>query len=180
MPSFPGTVAVLLFAPVGVNTTPTGQGLVTGCPHPDSSTETTGSPRFLGNPLHACPALRPRWDLCARPLLRFGAAFRASDGVGSHENRNFEAQSHGPHARCLRFAGWVAPAPARLASGCLARRCRARGSSCSSRWVPYRRFLLRCFLLLQAFLAHRKFTVSAPREPDFLALTVNFGALARR
>jgi hypothetical protein len=51
---------------------------------------------------------------------------------------------------------------ARLASGCLARRCRAGGSSCSSRWVPYRRFLLRCFLLLQAFLAHQEFTVGGP------------------
>jgi hypothetical protein len=24
---------------------------------------------------------------------------------------NFEAQSHGPPTRCLRFAGWVAPPP---------------------------------------------------------------------
>jgi len=45
---------------------------------------TAGSPRFLGNPLCPCPALRPRWDLHARPLRRFGAAFRTSDNVGSH------------------------------------------------------------------------------------------------
>jgi len=64
-----------------------------------------------GEPLHACPVLRPRWDLRARPLPRFGAAFRNFDGVGSHVSSNFGAQSHGPHARCLRFAGWVAPAP---------------------------------------------------------------------
>ena len=45
---------------------------------------TAGSPRFLGNPLCPCPALRPRWDLHARPLRRFGAAFRSSHHVGSH------------------------------------------------------------------------------------------------
>ncbi len=44
-------------------------------------------------------------DLHARPLLRFGVAFRLLDGVGSHDRNNFEAQSHGPHTRCLRFVG---------------------------------------------------------------------------
>lgn len=31
---------------------------------------------------------------------------------------NFEAQLHGLHTRCLRFAFWVTPAYARLASDC--------------------------------------------------------------
>ena len=33
------------------------------------------------------------------------------DDVDSHNLLNFEAQSHGPFTRCLRFAGWVAPPP---------------------------------------------------------------------
>jgi hypothetical protein len=53
-------------------------------PRPVFIAGTTGSPRFLGNPLCPCPALRPRWDLHARPLRRFGAAFRSFYDVGSH------------------------------------------------------------------------------------------------
>jgi hypothetical protein len=33
------------------------------------------------------------------------------DDVDSHDSQNFEAQSHGPPTRCLRFAGWVTPPP---------------------------------------------------------------------
>jgi hypothetical protein len=33
------------------------------------------------------------------------------DDVDSHDLQHFEAQSHGPFTRCLRFAGWVAPPP---------------------------------------------------------------------
>lgn len=109
-------------------------------PHPDLSTEATGSPRFLGNPMRACPALRPRWDLCARPLPRVGAAFRLFNGVGSHKNRNFEARSHGPRARCLRFARRVTPSPRKTRFRLPARRCRA---GVSTRWVPIEGF---CFI----------------------------------
>jgi hypothetical protein len=45
------------------------------------------------------------------PLPRFDVAFRLFNSVGSRENSNFGAQSHGPPTRCLRFAGWVAPPP---------------------------------------------------------------------
>jgi len=38
-----------------------------------------------GTPLRTCPALRPRWDLCARPSRRFGAAFRHYYDVSSHD-----------------------------------------------------------------------------------------------
>ena len=41
-------------------------------------------------------------------LRRSGVAFRYLYGVGSRENNTFGAQSHGPHARCLRFAAEVA------------------------------------------------------------------------
>jgi hypothetical protein len=75
-----------------------------------------------GGPSHACPALRPRWDrgdgpVGHRPVGRLGIAFRDFDGVGSHDKLTFEAQSHGLHARCLRFAAGVAHVDARLASG---------------------------------------------------------------
>jgi hypothetical protein len=60
--------------------------------------------------LVACSALRPRWDLRARPLPRFGAAFRSEYGVCSHHSP-FGAQSHSPLPRCLRFAAWVTPSP---------------------------------------------------------------------
>ena len=39
------------------------RGLVSGLPFPVvCRTEMTGPPRFLGDPLSACPALRPRWN----------------------------------------------------------------------------------------------------------------------
>ena len=39
------------------------RGLVSGLPFPVVYwTEMTGPPRFLGDPLSACPALRPRWN----------------------------------------------------------------------------------------------------------------------
>ena len=41
-------------------------------------------------------------------LRRSGVAFRVFHRVGSRDNNPFEAQSHGPHARCLRFAAGVA------------------------------------------------------------------------
>ena len=41
---------------------------VSGSPGPASSTETTGPPRFLGNPHTNVPcSFRPRWDLDAMP-----------------------------------------------------------------------------------------------------------------
>ncbi len=49
--------------------------------------------------------------LRARPLPRFDVAFRLFDSVGSRENSNFGAQSHGPPIRYLRFAAWVTPPP---------------------------------------------------------------------
>lgn len=64
----------------------TGQGsLINQSPRSGS---TRGDDRALpgswGTRLHTCPARRPRRDLCARPLQRFGAAFRNSNNVGSH------------------------------------------------------------------------------------------------
>src|SRR4051812_38001811 len=70
-----------------------------------------GLPGSWGSPLDAFHALRPRWDLGARPLPRLGAAFRWFNGVGSHHRSisGLHRMAHGP--RCLRFAGWVTPYP---------------------------------------------------------------------
>jgi hypothetical protein len=73
-------------------------------------------PRFLEDPLRTCRALQPRWD--DRPLPRFGVVFPPFGRRRlSTITRNFEAQSHGPPIRCLRFARWVPHRHARLASG---------------------------------------------------------------
>ena len=91
---------------------------VCGAPTRKFTKEMKGSPRFLGNPMRACPALRPRRDRGTSPLQPLDVAFRLHDGVGSHK-RHFVAQSRSPHARCLRFAPAVTRRHARLASGCL-------------------------------------------------------------
>jgi len=101
LPSLPGSRVLL----------PTGLGFAVPIAPFGVSAGTTGSPRFLGNPLCPCPALRPRWDLHARPLRRFGAAFRSLHNVGSHNQPAFGALSHGLDTRCLRFASG-SPRPA--------------------------------------------------------------------
>ena len=73
--------------------------------------ETTGSPKFLGNP--DCPlahALRPRWDRRTLPLRCVGAAPGIVHDEGSRI-RTFEAQSHGFGTGCLRFAVQVTRTP---------------------------------------------------------------------
>ena len=61
------------------------------------------------------PALRPRWVRRARACSGRGPTCRASmlpsahfERRRLHDNSSFEAQSHGPRARCLRFAATVA------------------------------------------------------------------------
>jgi len=80
-------------------------------PQPLFQAETTGPPRFLGDPLWTCPALRPRRNLRARPSRPSGAAFRNTEIVGFRNQLTFEAQSRGLSTRCLRFAGWITPPP---------------------------------------------------------------------
>lgn len=58
--------------------------LVTRPPVAGRLVEKRGPPRFLGNPMRTCPALRPRWDLGTRSLRCVDAAFRQSHDVGSH------------------------------------------------------------------------------------------------
>lgn len=51
-------------------------------------------------------------------LRRFSATFRFTHSVGFHNIMPFGAQSHGPHAPCVRFAESVALPHATLGSGC--------------------------------------------------------------
>ena len=63
----------------------------------------TGSPRFLGNLLYTCPALRSRRNPTILPLRWLDAAFRWSQLVGFRIG-DFGTLSHGLCTRCLRFA----------------------------------------------------------------------------
>ena len=58
-----------------------------------------------------CPALRPRRDRPCQAITTWRCCPNLCDGKGSRNECNFGAQSHGFCNRCLRFAGWVTPAP---------------------------------------------------------------------
>ena len=66
------------------------------------------------------PALRPRRDQHYRDKAiaasRHGPTHSVPRGLSTRGN--FGARSHGISTRCLRFAPWVTPKDARLASGC--------------------------------------------------------------
>jgi len=83
---------------------PRAWGFVDRCPVRSPGGRRQGLPGSWGTPLCPRPALRPRWDLHARPSRRVGAASRYFDGVGSHDTAPFGAQSHGLRTRCRRFA----------------------------------------------------------------------------
>jgi hypothetical protein len=85
----------------------------------------------------ACPALRPRQNLHARPLRRLGLAFRFWNSVGFCVG-SFVAQSHGLHTRCLRFAGQVTLPPRKTRFRLVATLGR---TGLVTRWVPMRSFL---------------------------------------
>ena len=73
--------------------------------------DTTGSPKFLGNPDCLFAMLfdsgRP-----ARPSpTRDGSTAPAIDQDDGAHIETFEALSHGVEARCLRFVQWITPLP---------------------------------------------------------------------
>jgi hypothetical protein len=78
-----------------------------------SQAETAASPRFLENPRARALLYDP-----GGAELSPGIADAFSDSGSPHILFAYEAQSHGPHTRCLRFATSVALGHARLASGC--------------------------------------------------------------
>ncbi len=73
--------------------------------------ETTGPPRFLEDPSGRAVLYdsgeTSALDHC-RALVLSSANWKASTLT---TNIHFGAPSHGPHIRCLRFAGWIAPSP---------------------------------------------------------------------
>lgn len=103
-----------MFAPLRVDRDAQGPGGGLGGPRRPSLVETTGSPRFLGSPSLACRALSgPAGPTCPQPVHDFGrrevsTAFW-SDNTIDPGTDPFEAPSHGPLARCLRFVARVAP-----------------------------------------------------------------------
>ena len=86
-------------------------------------------------PLRTCPALRPRWDGNIRPLRCPHVAFSRLTSWAPTIQSSFGAPSQGLHARCLRFAGWIAPAPRKTRSRWVANPCRNR---CIKECLPRR------------------------------------------
>ncbi len=80
-------------------------------PIPSGAMETTGSPRFLGNPRACMPCsstpVGPQCQAIAAPWC----CRRSEDHDGPRKRFHFEAQSHGLHAPCVRFAAGVTPVP---------------------------------------------------------------------
>jgi hypothetical protein len=109
-----------------------------------------GPPRFLGDLGERALLSDPGGIAHARPLRRRDAAFRQLNDVGSRDDGDFGAQSHGPLTGCLRFAARVAPAPRKTRFRPLAKLYRA---GLVTRRVPSKGFRLR-IPLSQAFLAH--------------------------
>jgi len=83
------------------------------------------------------------------------------DDVDSHDFQHFEAQSHGPPTRCLRFAGWVAPPPRKT-------RFRIAGQPCPGgtghSLSPNERFQIIPFPFPRLGLAHQMFVAKCGRE----------------
>jgi hypothetical protein len=124
-----GCTRVSLPASPGAATT--GLELVTRYLPPGLTEEVKGPPRFLEGLRARALLSDPGGIARARPLRRRDAAFRHFHNVGSRDFNAFGAQSHGPFARCLRFAARVAPAPRKTRSRLLA-------SSAGRGWLPAR------------------------------------------
>jgi hypothetical protein len=152
---------VCSFAPAGGQTQPPRAGNL-GCGVPLSacqvSVEMAGPPRFLGSP----SAYMPCSSTPAGPRHQASSVLRCC--LPSSRRRrlpqcgHFGAQSHGLHARCLRFAAAVTRRHARLASG--------GWPTLSARdWLPaglLTQFHVKLRLTIpsdQAFLAHRDLTL---------------------
>ncbi len=109
-----------------------------------STRKHTGLSGSWGTPMPACRALGPR-GATTPGTRRRRVAFRSEDHVGL-PSLSFGAGSHGPQARCPRFAGRVAPTPRKTRLRAVA----SRSPGLVTRWVPLRAFawlLSSCFLL---------------------------------
>src|SRR5690606_28105961 len=81
------------------------------------------------------------------------AAFHTVNGVGSHDQIDFGAQSHGPFTRCLRFAAFL---PASRSSG-HARLASGWGSTFAGRAFQLARSLVKFRLSLHSLPPHPGF-----------------------
>lgn len=72
---------------------------------------TMGLPGSWGTPMCTCPALRPRRDEHRQAIAAMSCSLPASQNCRLSRSGHFGAQSHGLHARCLRFAAPVTRSP---------------------------------------------------------------------
>lgn len=114
-------------------------------PTDHSSWSRQGLPGSWAALLCTCPALRPRRDPSAWPCFSSGvlpSATRTASALAT--DQIFEAQSRGPHTRCLRFAARVSPPPRktcfRLEPSFAGRGLNPQG--CSPKFQLLHRFLL--------------------------------------
>ena len=117
---------------------PGGRGLGVRC-HPDRRGGGVGGyrpPRFLGDPDEGSPGSTTPVGPLAETVGASGAAPVWNEDEGSRRDRNFRGSMAGVPSGCLRFAGGIAPAHARLASGCRSL-CRA---GLATRRVPIEGF----------------------------------------
>ena len=119
------------FAPGGPGRSTAGQGFVFRSPSPDVyAGRRAGPPRFLGNPLVPTPcSSTPAGPTHQATVQCSRRGPRYVHDEGSHDTLSFGAQSHGLGTRCLRFVGWVAPAPRKTRFPLLAR-------STGRDWLP--------------------------------------------
>jgi hypothetical protein len=115
----------LQFAPLAARCAGRGPGVGYPVLPPGLPEKTKGPPRFLENPRERALFSDPGGIAGARPLRRRDTAFRCVNDVGSRDDVDFEAQSHGPLTRCLRFAVPVARTPRKTRFRLLAKLCRA-------------------------------------------------------
>ena len=113
--------------------------LVTRCSRRDSPRRWRGLPGSWRTPALVPCSPTPAGSQAPGRLRRCDAAFRQLNNVGSRDDNAFGAQSHGPFARCLRFAVRVTPAPRKTRFRPLAKLCR---TGLVTRRVPTKGFRL--------------------------------------
>ena len=120
-----------------------------------SKMESTRPPRFPGEPLRTCPALRPR----RTPRLWLQRAVRCCLPLRKRRRLRdqfpFEAQLRGLHTPCVRFAAGVTPAPRNTRFRLVPTPCRDRTFTCRVPLESFRHVLRATWLPLPPGLAWR-------------------------
>jgi hypothetical protein len=114
------TLRLAHWLPPAQGALPGGRGLGVRC-HPDRRGGGVGDcrpPRFLGNPDESSPGSTTPVGPLTETVRASGAAPVRDEDEGSRREETFEAQWPGVPSGCLRFVNGIAPAHARLASGC--------------------------------------------------------------